>query len=397
LESVNSSKIHIFTSVTSNYIPKARVLGWSLKKHHPQADFTLVLSDAVPAWVFQGDEPFDRIVTAEELGIPDFKSWIFKHSLVEMCTAVKGFACRYLMDELGAEKVLYFDPDIAVFSPLDRLSSALDTNAVLLTPHQCVPEKTLRAIVDNEICSLKHGVFNLGFLGLRSQGDGRDFVDWWSERLRLFCYDDIPGGIFTDQRWVDLAPCFFSDLKVLRDPEFNVCTWNITNREVAGDVEQGLTVNGRPLCFYHFSGFDSGAQKLMLGVYGGRNKALQSLREWYIRECGQMGQKKYGSHPCVYARFDNGAPITGEHRLLYRQREDLQEFFPDPFCTMTPQESYYHWYQANAPESIPKSPEELASRLQASELELRQIKTSRTWRLADGLRRMYRSIVPLRA
>ena len=34
-------------------------------------------------------------------------------------------------------------------------------------------------------------------------------INWWAERLYLFCYDDIQNGVFTDQKWIDLAPCFF--------------------------------------------------------------------------------------------------------------------------------------------------------------------------------------------
>jgi len=389
------SRMHIFTSVTSNYIPKARVLAHSIKQFHPRADFTLVLSDTVPDWLGP-DEPFDRVVTAEELGIPEFRRWVFQHSLVEMCTAVKGFACRYLMDTLGADKVFYFDPDIVVFAPLDALLAELDRHAVILTPHQTEPETTLRAIIDNEICSLKHGVFNLGFLGLRAAGDGRAFADWWTERLRLFCHDDIPGGIFTDQRWVDLAPCFFSDLHVLREPEYNVCTWNISTRKVEGDLQGGITVNGRPLCFYHFSGFDSGAQEIMLGVYGGDNMALRGLRDWYIAECDRRGQREYGRHPCLYGRFENGEPVTREHRLLYRERQDLRDFFPDPFATHDLGRSYYHWYLQNAPAPAQPSLETLETQLREARLELERVRASRTWRLADTLRRLYRSVIPCR-
>ena len=93
-----------------------------------------------------------------------------------------------------------------------------------------------------------------------------------------FCHNQIDCGLFTDQRWVDLAPAFFEGLKILRDPGYNVATWNLTHRTVAGSLESGLTVNGRPLCFFHFSGFDSGRQKVMLDKFGGRSPVLHQLR-----------------------------------------------------------------------------------------------------------------------
>ena len=42
---------------------------------------------------------------------------------------------------------------------------------------------------------------------------------------------------------------------------------------------KGLQANGRPLVFFHFSGFDSGAQKVMLDKFGGKSpRALRAPR-----------------------------------------------------------------------------------------------------------------------
>ena len=340
---INPQSFHLFTSITANYIPKARVLAQSVKRFHPEAQFHLVLSDRVPAGFDLSAEPFDTLLLAEDLPIPQVKSWLFAHTLVEMCTGVKGWAFQAIADRYGAEKIFFFDPDIVVLSPLDDLLQKLDEYSVLLTPHQIVPEMDYQAIVDNEICSLKHGVYNLGFLGIRIAGEGHRFIDWWAERCRLFCYDDIPGGLFTDQRWVDLAPAFFDDYCILREPQYNVATWNLTHRTATGSLESGIYVNDKPLCFYHFSGFDSGAQEVMLKRYGQRSPVLFELREWYIQECERLGQAEFGKIPCCYNVFDNGEPISKDHRLLYRQRRDLQTAFPNPFSTEA-KNCYYNWF-----------------------------------------------------
>lgn len=391
--------MHVFTSVTSNYIPKARVLAKSVKKHHPEAVFFLILSDAKPDWL-GSDEPFDHVVTADELPIPNFRSWVFKHSLVEMCTAVKGPAFQYIRDTHNADKIIYFDPDIAVFSRQDDLLELLDTHGVVLTPHQAVPETDARAVVDNEICSLKHGVFNLGFLALNTAiTDGNAFLDWWSARLYRHCYDDIPGGLFTDQRWIDLAPCFFDGIHVLRRPNFNVATWNLTHRTVTGSMKDGIYVNDQPLRFYHFSGFDSGDFAVMLGVYGNKNKTLNEMKDWYIRSIKEMGQEEYGKNECIYARFDNGEPVTNAHRRLYRSREDLQKAFPDPFSTQNVDASFYDWYRVNVAgneqeqdvysDDVPA--DVLRLELYKAKSELDWIKNSRSWKVANKLRKLYRA------
>ena len=150
--------MHIFTSVTANYIPKARVLAKSVKKFHPECQFHLVLSDAKPQWLEEDKEPFDSIILIEELGVQEFNSWVFKHSLVEMCTAVKGFAFQYIFDQYQAKRIFYFDPDMVVFSRLDSLLEKLVNSDIVLTPHLTAPEKNMRGVLDNEISCLKHGV-----------------------------------------------------------------------------------------------------------------------------------------------------------------------------------------------------------------------------------------------
>ena len=63
--------MHYFTSITANYLPKARVLAKSVKRHDPEAVFYLMLSDQMPKGVKIEDEPFDRVLYIDDLGIPD--------------------------------------------------------------------------------------------------------------------------------------------------------------------------------------------------------------------------------------------------------------------------------------------------------------------------------------
>ncbi|WP_269531318.1 hypothetical protein [Chitinimonas sp. BJYL2] len=382
-----------FTSITSNYLPKARVLAESVKRHHPDGHFMLLLSDVPPAGFDIEREPFDSLVTADQLGIADFRRWAFMHSVVELCTAVKGPAFKWLLETRGADKVFYLDPDMVVFAPLTPLVERLDTSSVLLTPHLCEPETTPDAVIDNEICSLKHGVFNLGFLAVRNSSEGRRFADWWAQRLLDHCYDDIPGGIFTDQRWVDLAPCFFEDLAVIRDASYNVATWNLTQRTVTGSLRSGLMVNGQPLRLYHYSGFDSGAQELMLKKYAASSEALWAIRDWYIAECTRHGQHELGKLPSIYTVYANGERIGQDERLLYRLRGDLRDAFPDPYVCDSVNHSYYHWYRAEqAPGNAARPPELAGRELHETREALNRILQSRSWRLAQKIAAVARAL-----
>lgn len=384
--------IHLFTSITANYLPKARVLAQSAKRQTVDVRFHLLLCDDYPPEADPTTEPFDSIINVTELPILDREAWLFGHTVVEMCTAVKALGFLEIARRFSADKIFYFDPDMVILSGLDSLIGRLDRHSLLLTPHVSEPEQTLDAVMDNEIASLKHGVFNLGFLGVRTSSEGMRFLNWWAERLRFFCHDDIAGGLFTDQRWLDLAPAFFEDIAILREPIYNVATWNLTHRPVAGSLEQGLTINGEPLSFYHFSGFDGGAQEVMLKKYADDGSALFGLRRWYIAECQRMGQAELGNRRSRYDHFDNGERITRAQRILYRSRLDLRQAFPRPF--RADGNSYYRWYQLNsggvaAGDETLETEATLRAQLMDARRELDLIHRSRSWRLARMFARVF--------
>ena len=337
--------MHFYTSVNNHYMAKAIVLAKSVKKYHPEANFSLVLSDKLLDDFDVAASPFDEVITIDNLGIPvsNLNQWIFEHTIVELCTAVKGQALVNFLEN-GADKVIYLDPDIEVFDELKHLDELLDENDILLTPHQTIQEDCYRDIVNNEICSLMHGVYNFGFYAVRNNANGMKFAKWWRDRLLDFCYDDIPHGIFTDQKWGDLVPALFDGVHIIKSPAYNVSTWNLSHRKITKKNGR-FFVNGEPLQFYHFSGFDSGAQKTMLELYAEKGSAAYTLRDMYIEKQNEAGQKRYVKYASIYDCFDNGERITNEHRKMMRERSDVHEFFKDvdPYV-VEQKKSYYKWF-----------------------------------------------------
>lgn len=337
-----------FTSAAFNYVPKVRTLCNSIRKHHPEFEIALALADKIPKEMSWEKEPFDKILPVEDLGIPDLERWTFFHAIVELATAIKPFALLRLLDDPSVDRVIYFDPDMMLFSRLDDLLEDIQDASIGLTPHQTKPETTLRRVMDNEISSLKHGVYNLGFLVVNNNSEGRRFAQWWADRIYDFCVADIPNGLFTDQRWVDLAPAFFENVSILKNPRFNVAPWNVSTREVAGDTSKGFTVDGEPLGFYHFTGFDSGAHAIMAEVNAPGNNSLQQLIGYYRQETKLDESDTISNTPWAFGSYDNGLKIDTQHRRIYRSRKDLQEAFPSPFSTVG-ENTFLKWVTVQGP------------------------------------------------
>jgi hypothetical protein len=326
----------IYTSITKNYLPKARILAKSVKNFHPEWTFVLVCSDRLPTHFDLSLEPFDEVLTIEQLGLPNWKAWAFGHELVELCTAVKGPAAELLSQRAGVDKIMYIDPDIKVFNSLTSLELLLDQYDILLTPHLLAPEQTLSAIEDNEICALKHGIYNLGFFAAKTSGQGLQFISWWAERLRHFCRDDIPSGLFTDQRWCDLAPAFFSNLYIVRDKGCNVATWNLTQRPLSKNKTGDYLVGGTPLRFYHFTSYDKGYGPKIMKRNTKDTEVFRELWDDYGKDLKAEGHGAKNCQDWFYGYFENGEPVPASARRFYQQSLKLQQKFPDPYSTLEP-------------------------------------------------------------
>lgn len=341
------SKVCCYTSVTYSYLDRARVLAESVKRFHPDWKFVLLLSDEAPAGLRfdPTEENFDEVVTIEQLDIENWRAWMFGHDIVELCTAVKGTMMARLL-RAGYENVVYLDPDTAVFSPLDEMMELLERSSVVLTPHIVSPEATQHGVIDNEIGSLKHGVYNLGFVAVRNIADGVAFGNWWRDRLLAYCHDDVPNGLFTDQRWCDLVPALFDGVGVLRHCGYNVASWNLSGRPIAFAPTGEVTAGNMPLRFFHFTKVNTVGEAMLERYSFGRTEVFELLR-WYRERLVAHRAEGLPSGWWAYGTYADGTSIRKVERLLWRVRGDLREAFTDPYASG--HGSYSEWYAHNGP------------------------------------------------
>ena len=209
------------------------------------------------------------------------------------------------------------------------------------------------------------------------------FARWWEKRLLNFCFDDVPQGLFTDQRWCDFVPAFFPTSHIVRDIGCNVATWNIRYRPITREDGQFLA-GGEPLRFYHFTGFDSGNNfNDLLKRFAKGCPAAFELWEEYGEALSRFGRDDPSLHHWAFDRFDNGHVISKRARRSYRSDFDLQSRYPDPFDSSS-EDSFFSWCSENDRLDDRKAdPEEEMYRLQR---ELDAVYRSRSWKITRPLR-----------
>ena len=337
------------TIISRNYLAQARVLARSFLEHEPESRFYLLVVDRLPEGVDVGAPV--TLVDPAELDLPGFWEMGFKYGVVEFSTAVKPYLLALLLRRYGEEEVVYFDPDILVLRPLGELREALAAGDIVVTPHITRP-LPLDGKRPNEQDIMISGVFNLGFLALRRSAASDEFLDWWQERLQDGCRIDVANGLFTDQKWVDLAPSLFPSTVVLRDTAYNIAFWNLHERELSLAGGE-LCVNGGPAAFCHISGF-SPDQPRRLSKHQNRieveeGSALAALLDRYAALLRENGWDETRTWEYGYERFHDGTRVHPLLRQIYLKLSGEERGrFGDPFAPGGPG-SFLDWATAPRP------------------------------------------------
>lgn len=333
----------ICTIVSKNYWAYARCLTDSFLEYHPEGRvFTLLVDELDDAF----DPAQERFITilAKDLGIPHFEQMAFRYFVYELNTAVKPFFLQYLFNNYNCQKLCYFDPDIQFFQRIDDIFELLDSYGIVLLPHLTGFLEDGR--LPNEVSILRSGAYNLGFIGLSRYSELEAMLHWWQRKLWKDCVGEQDQGLYLDQRWVDLVPGLFSGVYIHRDPGYNVAYWNLNHRQIES-TGAGYTVNGVPLRFYHFSGFDFDNIETV-ARYQNRYtlSALEHLAPLYHAYRDNLmahDHVRLRQLPYAYSYFDNGVFIPGLARYLWRTVEDKEGHrWPDPFATDRP-DTFISW------------------------------------------------------
>ena len=326
-------KIAIYTSFAVNYLAKARVLAKTVKALNPSIDVIGLVSDRFPIGFDLSNEQFDQIWMVEDYPAKSIKGWIFRHNIMELSTAVKGWALSRLLDA-GYDYVMYLDPDCWVLEDPAKLINVLPPEfSVGVVPHATREADSDEEIRLVETSSLRHGIYNLGFLLVRNDVNGRHLAKWWAARLEKYCVDDFNSGLFTDQRWFDLAAGYFDFLKIIRHHGIDVASWNVGQRLLSRNGD-GYLIDGDELIFYHFSGVGpAGVHRWVREKFAPADPLVAELEfryEQLIAECGQAQLHKVSPY---FDKYEDGQKVPAEHRALYRNDPALAGRYPNPYET----------------------------------------------------------------
>lgn len=333
-------RVRTCTIAATNYLGRVRVLAESVLRNGCSEGLSVFLIDDPDATTPTEGEPFSLLRLDD---LPLDRSWFGQmtiyYSVTELATAVKPWVLAGLIDGAAgpAAAVAYLDPDTELFAPLDDIWEACaDNDSVMLTPHTLQPFPIDDAGISERMLLLS-GTYNLGFVAVPASAHGRRFTDWWSKRLRFDSLVSPATGLFTDQRWIDLAPPLFTTALV-HDPGVNVAYWNLHERPITVHDSTWLA-GGVPLRMFHYSGFNperpdqvsvhqganprivrSGSSELgaLLDRYAGLVTAASTSAPGAVPDALPDHAGTVGASAYRWDHLPNGIRLTSMLRRLYR-------------------------------------------------------------------------------
>ncbi len=328
-----ATELAIATVVAANHLARARVLAASLRRWHPDLSLVLLLMDEPAGRFDPAGEPFEVLRLADLPRTDDLLALAFRYGRRGASAAAKPRLVGHLL-ERGHPGVLFLDPDTVVTGDLTPVLDAVRGSALVLTPHLVSPARGDGARA-RELAIARSGILNAGVVGVHAGPVAEAFLEWWSERLLTHCVSDPAEGMHMDQRWLDLAPVLFGDVRLLRDPGVNVAYWNITERPVRIEGAQ-ITVGGSPCRIVHASGYDAASPEI-LSQYAPAMRTAESgaaglLADRYQRALLACGDAVARHWSWAFDRWADGVLIPPVAREAHRALGPAAARFGDPFA-----------------------------------------------------------------
>jgi len=314
------------TIVTKSHLAYARALATTLTEQNPQGKLFVLLADRIDGYFDPEKEPFE-LIPIEDLADQDYiQQMCFYYTPSELCFSLRAWLHEYMLKKFTFKKWIYLDSDIIVYHSLERISKQLDHCSILLSPHllSINPPRSLnvKAIRRLESYLLRNGgIYNGGFLALRRSAESRAFIKWFKDHLRMYGFDNRPmqSG---DQFWLTCVPLYFKEVSVQRDPGANLAYWNLYERTIEQDASGKITVNGEPLLFFHFAGFDINKPKNLTKYALAQelkivSKPIAELAKNYHNLLINNGHEEAKKYPYASGKFKDGQTITPIMRRMY--------------------------------------------------------------------------------
>ncbi len=265
-----------FSIASSRQLANAKVLLDSIKNNYPESETFLVLAErrVVAEEVAATGKFGHQIVSIDQLEIDDLERFAFQYDADEFHGALKPWSLDYFLKRF--ESVIYFDPDIELFSKPVEILKYLSEYEAVVTPCATFPLPD-DGLFPSNIGLMRAGQFHSGFFAIRSSREAREFARYWKDEThRGLATIDPFDSWMGNQLLFSGITSFIGPVMVIRRQDHHFSIWNSSQRQLSL-IDGRLTTSDGPLVFINFQGLTQRREKIFGQPQWARQRFLPSI------------------------------------------------------------------------------------------------------------------------
>ena len=169
----------------------------------------------------------------------------------EYCWTCTSSTIAYVLDNFNVPDCTYIDADLFFYNSPSVLFNDLNVGkTVLITEHRY-------SFFSKLYEEKRAGRFCVQFITFKNNHESRLILDKWINQCIEWCYARFEDGKFGDQKYLDVWPEIYKNVKISENLGAGVAPWNVNQYRISKNNEQltgseKKTGRSFDLIFYHF-------------------------------------------------------------------------------------------------------------------------------------------------
>ena len=235
------------TLFDSNYLAFGINLIESLKEHDENGIIYVITLDKIAH-----DElrrlNFNNVVLIDISNIEKAYSQLeiikLERSKAEYFFTLSPAVCKYIMELFtDINRLTYLDSDLYFFSSPSPLFEEINDSSIAIIEHR------FSFLTRSNI---KYGRFNVGWISFSRDDEGLECLNKWYQDCIDWCFQKVEPKRYADQKYLDVWPLNYRNLKIIKHKGANLAPWNIANYKIE-KINNKVYVDQDKLIFFHFA------------------------------------------------------------------------------------------------------------------------------------------------
>ena len=242
-------------------------------------------------------------------------------SKTEYCWTLSPCLPWYVLkNNSSVDAITYLDADLLFYSSLQPLFDEIGEASIVTIEHR-FPSEFKHLEVNGRFC--------VEWVGFRRNEQGMACLSKWREQCIEWCFHRLEENRMADQKYLDHWPEAYDGLHILENIGAGVAPWNYSQYMFDYDSYGSISVDKKPLIFYHFHQFQllsNGRFDRLSGKYKAVHPEPELIYKVYEIELMEVLKKVRVFQPNFSEGIKSALHIKSQRLVQYMLPQWLKQF-----------------------------------------------------------------------